>query len=56
MIVREGALVTVAHQVKEVAWLVTSFTVTSNSGNKHHLEFRSLYDGDNDDCDLYYDF
>ena len=51
MVIREEVQDTVAHQVKEAAWPVTSFIVTLSSGITIFWNNSGLVRNDSSDCD-----
>ena len=51
MVIREEVQDTVAHQVKEAAWPVTSFIVTLSSGITIFWNNSGIVSNDSSDCD-----
>ena len=51
MVIREEVQDTVAHQVKEAAWPVTSFIVTLSSGTTIFWNNSGIVSNDSSDCD-----
>ena len=51
MVIREEVQDTVAHQVKEAAWPVTSFIVTLSSGTTIFWNNSGIVSNDSRDCD-----